>query len=1134
MQTTTSAPVTPPDNLLDTTPSYAQLYQARQEDYDLLLSLLRDSKIPPEYLADTLIKPRPLSPMAQDNERGQIALQALIKDADYRALCKQLNASYSYLKVTIVEGRGVYETLLPDRATILPLVLTGQPKWSAWMATIDQAAQTLGGQIRFDSLVSVSRMAKYYGLMPWDPKNTTEHLATIRALEEQRARHSPLLENGIDIDSLYRRPTLSDRNTLKTIRNAFPPDRAREITAESIVHQLTDSAFIKVIKQHLPDAKVHPIDYLAGDILKNLTPQTLRESPSVYLDKILNTDKAQALANALIKALGWYASKPDEETSPDIRIKLVAKALRLWCNRASDQPDTIVGYNLNQRANWGKNYQTLQTEFEQHLLESGRALSMNEAILLGRLFLSKFPVEFQVQDIPTDLPFRSSLVWVNFVHGANVAHAIDPALLQLLKFQDLVNFPIDQTETTSTQALNIITLARLRPTLEWAVTNGVIREASDFNYTQEEIERSVSALDAHTQTLSHAITELDKEPPKRLELAKQEMTKLLGRDAFMTDGYRLIPEPSPWASSFFDVPTLNSAQKESFSFLDVYASGMFDDGKKWYRTTDDGKQRSQAWIYLDGDRKIQIYKNLMFTEASNRFSFYSPGGKYLPDIHSVFQERFNTYLTLQKTAYEQLIRSLLAQLPLLDRQAIEYGTIKIYTLRAATSGEEAQNETETVIKPLRARKGFIVEATHNNQTSYYECVPSAGVIRPLKSFNQNLIGGERTTEKWKVSTGPAVSVNVIRTKILPFDWNAHTTGTTPLPGASCEAIIEQLGNTLSSAQPDQDPDFVPHTLSSLRSQQITGLIISNLFFVDETLLLAYARGETEFDRIQSQKDKVLNVIKMFVPFWSAIEDIASGDRNRIIRGVFGLIIDVAAFVYPIGKYVSGVVKLVLTAGKLGTRATLLGFGNLTTTLLIATVQNLLPLDGIPSLLKSGSRLVLRYGQKGLFKVKSLAGHAGRYDVVGAVYISTTPGTWKPRGAGDHLATVRGIEDVPLRNTGLASKPDYHLIDPLSGKPYGPKLGIKANEISFGRSEYTRVAKVDNRAVFDLPKTTRVQHIPEVDGRSTLLIDDVPYRLDRGALRRVDTIDASETLKLQALPGSTRPGKHCLSQYLCPP
>jgi hypothetical protein len=116
-----------------------------------------------------------------------------------------------------------------------------------------------------------------------------------------------------------------------------------------------------------------------------------------------------------------------------------------------------------------------------------------------------------------------------------------------------------------------------------------------------------------------------------------------------------------------------------------------------------------------------------------------------------------------------------------------------------------------------------------------------------------------------------------------------------------------------------------------------------------------------------------------------------------------------------------------------------------------------------------------------------------------------PGAGKLNPA-DHLAVVRGIDDVPVRNVGGSR---YHLLDPLSDRPYGPQLLAHEHDFSLGRSHYSVVKKTDNQLDIELAPDTRIELMPEAGGRTTVLIDDVPYRLDGDELRRVDLLDDSQ-------------------------
>ena len=249
-----------------------------------------------------------------------------------------------------------------------------------------------------------------------------------------------------------------------------------------------------------------------------------------------------------------------------------------------------------------------------------------------------------------------------------------------------------------------------------------------------------------------------------------------------------------------------------------------------------------------------------------------------------------------------------------------------------------------------------------------------------------------------------------------------------------------------------------------------------------------------------------------MPFWGSIEDLLSGKTDRILIGVAGLLLDLASFITPIGKFMSGSVRLIragATASHMTAKASLPSFSTLTRKLLTATLSNLNPLDGLPTLLKSmgsgawkGLRTAGRIGVSGL---KKLAGHADSYRLVHNLPQTTDPGRWKPLTNNDRLATVNGVDDVLVRNTSPSDLTRFHPVDPVTSLPYGPRLHNHSDNLIQGRSTFKTLPPTESHVLVELPENARIREVLEVDGRTTLLVDDIPYRLDGNQLRRADLI-----------------------------
>lgn len=1104
-------------------PSFeAELHTGQLEDYELLLSTIRDT---PKNFVWPDLPLRTSSPLTKVSEDGYKALWQVLRDRDYIDMCTKRQLVHGKLFVALKDGKYVYNTwtTMGYRANV---ELTGHAKWEALIRRIERTATLLGGALSSNRKISFDRMCWFYGIASWLRDAQKENDA-INVLQEKIASHRLRLEEDFEALELRRNPTEKELATVQLLQQAFP---GTPLDSQQLHTDQVRAEIIEAVNQFLPEKGTSPLTYLAKDILSTATTEQVRATPTVFLERILQSAAAVNLGNTLLTTTNWYGGKTGEETSPYIQTKLIANALQYWLSaKSNDNPAFIAGYNLQASSNWGKSYAVIRAEFEAHLLTSKRASSEKEAIVIARLFLPRFPTEFRVADIPVDLAYRASIVWVNFLNGVNLIKATDPGSLDRLTFEQLVNLPMQLATGAAPDELKLIGLARLLPTLDWAVTQGIIPQKNKKDYTVEDIDLAISELDKHTTDLNESIKRINEAPPKRLSIAETEMQKLFGKDAFLSDGRKLARFDELGSIGSRDTPMLQGKEFKYYSFVDVLASGKFDDQEKWLVTQDDGVSISRQWIRIDEKRTIKTEGGWPLpkpTPDSNP-RVLSPFEK-LPDVEALFNNDFNHYLKTITAAYETLIRSLLASLPFSDRQALEYGEVRVYSLRKSAPYTMAHEETSASILALRARNGLILQTTHNAETVFHELLPRAGMIRRLDKFDAELLGG------WVYPKGyllDGTKMHMWGEKNLPFDWDAHSNGSVQKKDASCFAIVEQLGSVLSGICDDATPaQSVPKTLTSCRSVKISNHIATQLLFVAPEDLRSIGYGQTQFDLEEAKRKKTFKIAKIFVPFWNSIEDLISGDRSRIRMGVVGLAFDVISFGLPMGKFAAGSARLVSVSGRLTMRVTHQSVASLTRNLVISTLQALNPVEAVYSLLNG-----LGHFLKGIRTTLKLAKQMSndRY----FKYVRSLPqfgdaGRWKPLVAGDQLASVKGIDDVPVRNLSTTGTSDYRLIDPLSSKPYGPSLHASSGELSLGRSHYSTLEKNTNHVTVELAENAHVREVLEVDGRTTLFIDDVPYRLKDDRLFRADLIEADDTLKtipcrVRRAPGSAQ----CQTSYV---
>lgn len=950
--------------------------------------------------------------------------------------------------------------------------------------------------------------------------------------EEFRSRQALGLDDGPDIENFGLRTTAQDRRGFKLIQRGGP-NLAQHMTIDTYKAKRIDVQITNIVKAFL-NGKRSLIGHLGASVLASTSMDQLRATPSVFLQRILNTVEAKELGDRLLKMLRWYGAGPGEQTSASVRHQLVCKAICLYLQAPSaDEPQEVAGFRWQDTAHWGKSYQALRSDFEQHLLRTNRVTDAKEAAFLARVFETRLSKDFAVRDIPSDLPYKSSVVWVNFMHGVLLADELGLDRLQALSFQQLVDLPLSRSADASPEQLEQITRLRMGPALEWAVCCGIVQSRTKSDYDEDDMKRAIAALESHSKSLNNAIMALDLPPPERLKMAKRVKDDLFGEAMFESDGLKLLRDDPP-SGGPKDTPSL---KLPGYAFLDVYADGQFDDKRKWFVTRSDGKTRTRHWIKID-DKRILRHEELFRKdhEGIERRVITRYGGKTLPDINTQFETDFTNYLSKIRTAYQPLIASLLTSLPLTDRQALERGDVRLLSLHLDEKLIKARGD-------IRPRKGFVLQVTHNHEITYYELIPNAGVIRRRPHLRVSTVNGVRTTFPLHASIPGQTYTAEISTTLL-LDWAAHLNGTQPAERAYCVAILGVVGDVPTVVSPIAAVnDSEVTALASSRLNAVAHYIATNFLFVDEQLLRTQSRGVMAFDTIRTRSEQristTLEIAKGLVPFWGSIEDILSGKIEQILIGVAGVVLDLASFLTPVGKFMSGSVRLIRAGAKasqMTVKASLPSFSTLTRKLLTASLSNLNPLDGVPTLLKtlgSGAWKGLHTaGRIGVSGFKKLTGHADSYRLVHNLPQTTDPGRWKPLASGDRLATVNGVDDVLVRNTSPSDLTRFHPVDPVTSLPYGPRLHNHSKNLIQGRSTFKTLSPTESHVLVELPKDAHVREVLEVDGRTTLFVDDIPYRLDGNQLRRADLID--DQAMFRSLPCRVRraPGPElCQTSYV---
>ncbi|MBK5378548.1 hypothetical protein JFT81_28390 [Pseudomonas sp. TH43] len=925
---------------------------------------------------------------------------------------------------------------------------------------------------------------------------------------ESVARQALGRDQVADIDALIARPTARDHKRYRSLLRAKPA-LAQSMSIDTYNAQRMDERIYETVKDFMKSSPLL-IRRLASDVLYHPSSEDVRATPSVFLQRILDTAPSQDLTDRLLKTLKWYGALPGEKTTESVRYQLLCKAICLYLHKPlAEEPQALAGFDWQAPAHWGKSYQVLHDDFEQHVQRSLRAANTKEAIILARITRNRLSGDFAVADVPSELRYKSSVVWVNFMHGVLLAEALGLNRTQSLPFQALVNLPLQQSEGATPEQLEHIAGLRLGPALEWAVCMGFVEPRTASDYSEEDFVRAIKALETHSAGLNTAVMALEDPIPERLKMARHFIDDQFGSNALESLGQRFFPLDPPTSLSFRDMPNVKLTR---YTFLDLYVDDQFENEKRWGVTAADGTTRTSTTLRIDNKRQCLLERK----DAAGHYQPYFSGGfiangKTLPNINVVFESAFNHYLTTATQAYKTLIASLMASLPLAERGTISQGDIEVLRLRIPLK----QNGHPT---DIRARKGFLLKVSKDDEISYYEVIPSAGLIRLRPGLRFSTIAGVRTEfPLHAVIPNQTYSPERNISTSLLIDDKAHFDGTTPAQKAYCIGYFDHVAHVPSADAVESGSQ--PAALTA-RLNDVADYIASTFLYVDEQQLRIDARGMSAFDILRAESENrlemLVTIIKGFVPFWGSFDDLQAENANSNVLGGVGLLLDLASFLCPIGKFMSGSIRLIKTAtgtARVTVKASLPTFSTLTRKLLLSSVKNLNPLDGIPSLLKGVGKGLLIAGRAGASGIRTLSAVAN-FRLFHNLPQAIDPGHWKALTVNDQLATINGIDDVLVRHTRSTDLKRLHLVDPATSLPYGPRLHNN-RQLILGRSTFKALPPTENHALAALPEHARVREIFEVDGRTTLLVDDIPYRLDGDHLRRADLIDDQPLYK--ALP-----------------
>ncbi|MGF6330636.1 hypothetical protein ABH909_003514 [Pseudomonas sp. BS3782 TE3695] len=673
------------------------------------------------------------------------------------------------------------------------------------------------------------------------------------------------------------------------------------------------------------------IDELGADLLPGTSVEFRRNNADELLNKMFAKDQADSWGLQLLQELHWYGT--GQTAAPEHYQKLLLAAIKLVVDPdACGKPGIIAGYDVYQAGNLGRDLTVVRTEIEQHLIEH-KGVSSLSAPLIAHLFLADAAPEFLAQDLNKGIQVGNA-AWMALSLGIAIAEVLAPGCSRIMTPDQLMSLALLEP-TTPEQELLFKSLAA-DISIIWAVMNGVIQRRADCAYSSQDYETAAQKFATQRKDLSEALKGFTLELHTRRELAALELRIAFPKTPKALTEAEAQERPLP---AVVQVPIeniiLGPRQHEELG------------------TDNKAPTKSIVEAYMDEDTP----GDWEMCDVQMPNMDFDSGWTKLPLLKDAFSNSVDVFFNARKQSFITATKSLIATLPLEDRQSLECGEVRFFTLREET-GKLKEDETSTDRASFRGRQGTLLRTEYQDgerrNVSYFEVFPGRMLIIKRTDLPEELpLNGNMKIEKARVSRGGPVNVDVQRGTELRFDFDAYAKGFEPIEGAkSKKLIIEELGGSLPASTAQVNiRGSVPNSYFSQRTSDIVDRIINgNLLQGERDFLFEKAKGTTTAEENRAYREKVTNFLLQLIPFVGCTEDLRSGDRMRFINGAFGCFTDLVS---SLGTVAGGVGKLSTVLKSITPiRAKAFEVIKLAGQTTVSLVN---PLDGVSGLVAGGAR-----------------------------------------------------------------------------------------------------------------------------------------------------------------------------------
>lgn len=615
-----------------------------------------------------------------------------------------------------------------------------------------------------------------------------------------------------------------------------------------------------------------------------------------------------------LDALGWFGEGNGEKASQQFIDQLLIAAMLLDLDPDVDSANTsFAGFDFYAKRFLQQKPGVVRLELENYLANHFQLHQML-APLLAQWILAGMAPQYLIRDLPPELQVGTP-GWVVLCQAVQLVEAVAPGASRLMSYEHLLGFslvPGLMPQLASLHATN-----NLDPIVTWALMNSLVERDADGSLSQKTVLRAIEEYDRYVMALTHAVSDVNKPIPSRRAIALKELTS--------------------------KVPLCNPDE------LLVKHRGNGGGA---------GRKVSVLDLYLGDELHTGDWGRIRGTDIYQEF----PKLKYLYPANDLYEEAIHAHYNGITTALSTNIRYALSQLHQSDRSFIEHGRLAIYQVK-----KDIPKNIASTLKPFISalnpvagliplpepvadpgRYGVILCAVKGPLIRCYELFPLRLDCRSNQAFKSRFsyhlipdpIGGEFVDSKLLLEA--------------PVDIDAYVKNIPPRGDQNASVVLTKIGEFETSAHDTTAPNPVQY-FNSRRIEDVSKLIAERNTFINEEELSQIGFDRTDRELAIEKTDKVFNVIlNLIIPFKECIEELSSGVPSRQKNAIAGCVMEAALIAISL---VAAPLKIVAAVTKGATLATkLLSASRIAARTVIGLFN---PLDGVPQLLKGGTKLVGR-------------------------------------------------------------------------------------------------------------------------------------------------------------------------------